>query len=135
MPFNVKLAIFFVLLLGAVYLLHRNPHWKISQLAYSWHGPAPAEGETYVHYLLRWAGYAGLHALAFLAAISLSLALGYDRNNAPMWLSAIVNFALPFGVMMAVAGALGCLVKAGWLTVFGRKRVFQESTGDFTDAA
>jgi hypothetical protein len=112
MSFYAKLAIFWVGLYLAIYLLARFPNSRISRLAFSWHGPVPSPGERKSHLMFRWAGY----ALSWLAQITFVFALGYVATwwrpslADEMWFLALWAFALPIFGGMAFLGALMALL-------------------------
>jgi hypothetical protein len=53
MNFYAKLAIFWVVLFGALWALRRFPESRAAYVAYSWQGPVPAHGERYSSFLQR----------------------------------------------------------------------------------
>ena len=58
MSFFAKLAIFFALLLGLLWLLHRFPDSAVSRAAFAWRGPTPENGERLARFLARRALFA-----------------------------------------------------------------------------
>ena len=53
MPFCAKLAIFFAMLHGTLWLIRRFPHHPASQFAVKWHGPFPVHGESFSGFMAR----------------------------------------------------------------------------------
>src|SRR5690554_3264830 len=53
MPFFAKLAIFFAMLHGTLWLIRRFPHHPASQFAVKWHGPFPIHGESFSEFMAR----------------------------------------------------------------------------------
>lgn len=108
MPFFAKLAIFWVGLYLAIYVLARFPNSRISRLAFSWHGPAPIPGERKSHLMFRLASY----ALGWLAQITFLFALGYVATlwrpslAEETWFLALWAFTLPLLGGVALLGAI-----------------------------
>jgi hypothetical protein len=121
MPFYAKLAIFWVGLYLAIYLLGRFPNSLISRLAFSWHGPVPVPGERKSHFLFRQAGY----AVNWLAQIAFLFALGYVATwwrpslGEETWFLALWAFALPIFGGMALLGAILAVCAALKAMLFG----------------
>ena len=107
MAFYVKVAAFWLLVIGAIWLLARFPGSRLSRLAFSWHGPRPAVGESKSHLMFRWATY----SLAWLCQIILVSACGWLATwwHPPMadyqLFMAVWAFALPLLGGMALLGA------------------------------
>lgn len=58
MTFYGKVAIFWLVLFGAIWFVRRFPHNPISRVAFDWHGPYPVHGEPLSKFMARRAIYA-----------------------------------------------------------------------------
>ena len=121
MSFYLKLGLFLVATFLVLRLLARFPHSRLSQLAYSWYGPAPTTGELRSEYLWRWCR----QSLLWLAQVVLVFACGvialefYPRAIESTAFLAVFLFALPLLAGMALVGALGAAILAWKVSVFG----------------
>ena len=112
-----KIAVFWVCVYVARWLLRRHPNSAISKLAFSWHGPFPAEGELKSSYYRRKA----MFALGWLVQIAALLALvmyTMPRSKSIETPMMLAMFALTIGFGMAALGALLAALasfKARWL--------------------
>ncbi len=112
-----KIAVFWVCIYLALWLLRRHPNSAISRFAFSWQGPFPAEGELKSSYYRRKA----IFALGWLAQIAALLALvmyTMPRSKSIATPMMLAMFALAIGFGMAVLGALLAALtsfKARWL--------------------
>lgn len=110
--------------------MFRFPNNKVARIAFSWHGPAPYQGEFKSHYLWRWV----LYALNWLAQIIGLFAVGYLIVWwRPAWgettaFLAIWAFALPLFAGMAIFGAALAALAALKAKFLGPNPVFSEAT-------
>lgn len=108
MPFEAKLAVFWVAVWAALWWLRRNPESLLASLALSWHGPFPREGENKSRFHVRQA----LFALGWLSQFLVVLAGGAllawlepDLSDTTAFLL-VFAFAMPLAAAIALLGAL-----------------------------
>ncbi len=136
MTFFWKLVTFWAVVAGSLFILRRNSRRKLSQIAFSWHGPFPRHGESYAHFMLRWATYSGKFVAAFGLVLLVFTLSGLANVLADSsYISALFTFAIPLGSGMALLAAVGFLIKAPWFHFVGPSRLFNEGSKDFEIAA
>jgi hypothetical protein len=108
MSFYAKLAVFWLIMYSAIWVLARYPSSKLSRFAFSWYGPVPFPGELKSQFMLRWCFY----ALGWLGQIAFVFACGYvaawlhpPLTDAMLFL-AFWAFALPLLAGMSLLGAI-----------------------------
>ena len=128
MSFYGKLAIFWIGVYSALWLLSRFPNSKISQLAFTWHGPVPYFGELKSHYHWRWV----LYALNWLAQIVILFAIGFVLAWwRPAWSDSVPflvvwAFTLPLLAGIAILGAILAGLAALKAKLLGPNPAFSE---------
>ena len=116
-----------------VYVRWRKPYVRPASSLNIWFGPLPRHGENQTRYYLKDAMY----ALACLVVLVLPLLLlsqwdlkidirTGESANILVILIILIGLAL-----MAFFAFASCLAKAFFLSLFGRRRVFDESLGKF----
>lgn len=108
MPFEAKLALFWVVVWAALWWLRRNPHSPLAALAFSWHGPFPREGEKKSRFYVRQALFALGWLGQFLAVLAGGALLAWfkpELNDSTPFLL-VFAFAMPFAAGIALLGAL-----------------------------
>ena len=131
MPFEAKLAVFWLLVFGLLRWLHRNPTSLAAKLAFSWHGPFPSVGERKSQYRIRQALFALGWLSQFLAVLSVGYLLAWrwpEFSDTTAFLL-VFAFAMPIAAGMALLGALVAGLLAVWAVVRGCDPAFGQSTG------
>jgi len=116
-----------------LFKLWRRPYPRESKSLNVWFGPLPAHGENQIRYFLRDA----LYALAWFTGLFLPALLlakwgvHFDhRSDTPVSLQVIFAILVLISCLMFFNFA-SCLLKAFFLSLFARRRVFNESLGKF----
>ena len=122
-------------LYGFAYLLSLNPDWRVTQILFSFRGPLPTGGETFAHYMLRWARYSGLIALVFAVIFALVGFVDVPNYVAPYYLEQGAIFICGFGFLLSAVSCIGVLLRAMWHALSPRKYVFDQASQFFRDAA
>jgi hypothetical protein len=128
--------LFFVVSCCAAYImfrLWRRPYPRESKSLNIWFGPIPAHGEDQVRYYLKDA----LYALAWCTGLFLPVLLlarwgvraGFGSES-PVTLQVVFAILLALAYLMSFNFA-SCLIKAFFVFLFRRRRVFNESLGKF----
>ena len=119
MPFTVKLIVFWLVLLTALWLLRRFPESRISRLAFSWHGPTPIAGELKSAFLVRQSLHMLVWATQVLAVFcGVWLLAAYLHNGDSPTMFVVLWIALPLlGATFLLAAILHACsaLKAKWL--------------------
>lgn len=108
MPFEAKLAAFWIVVWAALWWLRRNPHSLLTSLAFSWHGPFPYEGEKRSRFYVRQALFALGWLCQFLAVFACGTLLAWlkpEFGESTLFLL-FFAFAMPFAAGIATLGAL-----------------------------
>ena len=130
-----KILTFWIIICVCIWLLKLRPNSIISKAAFTWFGPMPKIGETYVTYQLRWMTYSFgwlcqfclfFSILWFFVARSPEL---YSYN----WFK-VLWFALPFGIGISGLASLGFLFKALKANYFGPNPVWEGDPNEITRA-
>jgi len=111
-PLLPKIAAFWLIVHGALWLLRRMPNSRAARIAFSWQGPVPVEGEKRSSFHRRQAMFAigWLVQILSVGAVALLitrwLPASGDSETAPI----AVAFALTIGAGMSLLGAVlaGC---------------------------
>jgi hypothetical protein len=132
---ELGVSIFWLLVFGILWLLRRNPESIASHIAFSWIGPLPNDGESWVKFQLRWASYSFNWLVQFSVVLSVFfIAVAYfPAIQEELWFKVPV-FALPLGAAMALLATIGFLVKAAKARWYGPNPKFREG-GFGEDAA
>lgn len=125
----------FGVLFGAAYVLSRHPEWKLTQVLYSFRGPFPIDGETYVHFLLRWLRFTAIVAGLLAAILTFIGFVDIPNYRAPYYLEMGTMFVTSLGLMLTVAALIGLAAKAGWNKLFRPTFVFDEQSMSFRISA
>lgn len=99
---------------------------------FSFRGPFPTDGETYVHFLLRWLRFTSIIALILASILVFVSYVDIPNYRAPYYLESGSMFVTGLGLMLAGAGVIGLLVKVGWNKLFRPTYVFDEQSMSFT---
>ncbi len=123
-------------LFGLVWFVNRYPYNILSRVLLSWNGPYPRNGEKQHKFTLRWSNYAFKWAVEILVVWCVIMWLNEwgIYGGEPIFITALLAFALPLGFMVALAGSVGLLVKAGWQRRFRSSYVFSEEEANFVQA-
>lgn len=130
MSFLVILGVF-AALYGLWFVLARNPEWPVSKFALRWRGPVPIKGETYVHFLFRWALFSANFSFSFAMIFMIGLLLDIPSEGAPLWVSGVFAMALPLGFAASVVACISFVLRALWNLLFKESKVFEASQDDF----
>lgn len=119
MSFELKLGLFWVLVLAIQWWIWRRPHSTLARWLMTWNGPFPLHGETRSRYLGRKARFA-FGWLVQILVVSALLFLGVKISPEVAGSDALMvsMFALALGMGMAMLGALLAgltAAKAAWL--------------------
>ena len=104
-----KIAVFWLCVYLAVWVLRRRPNSAISRLAFSWQGPFPIDGELKSSYYRRKAAFALgwlMQILAAAAILALIVMYASPKSDSISLAIMVIAFALTIGLGMAVLGAL-----------------------------
>tara|TARA_R110000782_G_scaffold269003_1_gene366307 strand:+ start:49 stop:453 length:405 start_codon:yes stop_codon:yes gene_type:complete len=125
----------FGVLYGLAFLLSRNPEWRATRILFSFRGPFPEHGETFVHYLLRWARFSALISTGFALCLTFVVFVDLPNYVAPYYLEQGALFVCGLGFLLAAVGGIGVLFRALWHVLFPRTYVFDGASQFFTAAA
>ena len=125
----------FAVLFGAAYVLRQHPEWRITQVLFSFRGPFPTDGESYIHFLLRWVRFTAVIAAILATILTFILYVDIPNYRAPYYLEMGSMFVVSLGLMLAVAGLVGLIFKVGWNKLFRPTFVFDEEQMSFKRAA
>ena len=127
---------FFAVSCIAAYILFRlwrRPYPRESKSLNIWFGPLPTHGEDQVRYYLKDA----LYALAWFTGLFLPMLLLVKRgvrvgfgSETPVTLQVVFAILLGLAYLMSFNFA-SCLLKAFFVFLFRRRRVFNEALGKF----
>ncbi len=116
-----------------LFKFYGRPYPRASKSFNVWFGPLPTHGENQVRYFLRDAMYALAWTAAFFLPVLLLAKMGVQvgyGSEAPMTLQVILAILIGLTYLMFVSLAV-CLLKAFFLSLFWRRRTFNETLGKF----
>lgn len=124
----------FVVLYGFSYVLGRNPDWRAARILFSYRGPLPKHGETFVHFTLRRVGFSAVIAIGFGVILAFLEFIDIPGYVSPYYLEQGTLLFCGFGLLLSTLIAAGLLLKALWHVLFVRKYEFDGASGLFIDA-
>ncbi len=116
-----------------LFKLWRRPYPRASKSLNVWFGPLPAHGENQIRYNLRDALYALAWSTGLFLPVLLLAKWGVEvdrRSETPVSLQVIFAILVLLSYLMFFNFA-SCLLKAFFLSLFARRRVFNETLGKF----
>ena len=115
-------------------ILLSNPQWRATQLLFAFRGPYPSQGESYVHFQLRRAGYSATVFLVLGLLAALTVYIDRPDSQVGIYIHGGILLLLSIGTLMAAVALLGYLLIAAWHRLFVKKHFFNEETCFFEDA-
>ena len=115
-------------------LLLHNPEWQATRVLFSFRGPFPNHGETYIHFQLRRARYAAIVGLVLGGVLFLVGFSDIPSSQVASYVQIGVLFAFGIGALMAVVAFIGYVLLAIWHKLFVQSYIFDSETSFFVDA-
>jgi len=121
-----RIIAFFAAVMVTLWLLSLFPRSKLSMIAFTWIGPEPLRGESWMRYQLRWAFYSldwcmQCAALLLLLYLASNIAPGLEGNQVFLMFAA---FALPICIGMALLATITFALKAAKARIVGPNPIY-----------